>query len=100
MSAYGSTTGTREREPHRLMEPLMAFTLANEVDFRLLLSVLRAGARLDEQDGDARASLEVVDGTAQLALDGRIVELEAGQVAVLDAGRAWTLMAVSDAAVL
>ena len=37
-------------------------TLAKEVDFRAMLSVLRPGATLDEQDGDARASIHVVEG--------------------------------------
>jgi quercetin dioxygenase-like cupin family protein len=122
-SAYGSTSGTESRGARPLMEGLMVFglraeidglrseapytegdrnaaTLAKEVDFRLLLSVLRSGASLDEEDGDARASIQVLDGRAALRMEGETSELAEGDVAVIDAGRPWFLTAQTDCAVL
>jgi len=121
--AYGATSGTDEREPRPLMEGLMTFslhdeiqalrsepqwtdgdrnarTLAKEVDFRALLAVMRPGARLDEQDGDARASIHVLEGGVRLAVSGEDAELGEGQLAVVDAGRPWLLTAATDCAVL
>jgi quercetin dioxygenase-like cupin family protein len=122
-SAYGSTSGTESRDARPLMEGLMIFglrdeieglraeapyaegdrnaaTLAKEVDFRVLLSVLRSGATLDEQDGDARASLQLIEGEATLRGDGEDSQMTAGDIAVIDAGRPWFLTAQSDCAVL
>ncbi len=122
-SAYGATSGTDSRGARPLMEGLMLFglreeieglrsegpyvdgdrnaaTLAKEVDFRVLLSVLRSGATLDEQDGDARASIQVLDGSAALRVDAEESEMETGDIAVIDSGRPWFLTARTDCAVL
>ena len=121
--AYGATSGTDQREPRELMEGLMVFslrleidvlrgedayvngdrnsrTLAKEIDFRALLSVLRPGATIDEQDGDARASIHVVGGGATLTVGDETAELGEGQLAVIDSGRPWTLTAATECAVL
>lgn len=128
--AYGETSGSDSRGSRPTMERLMVFglteelqrlrsesqwtegdrnsmTLAKEVDFRVLLSVLRDGATLDEQDGDARVSLQVVEGRARLhlgdsaqAAGGEEAELEAGDLAVVDAGHPWSLEAEGNCAVL
>jgi len=120
---YGSTSGTETREARAMIEPLMHFslaeeiaalraeteyrtrdrnsrTLAKETDFRVLLSVLRAGAALDDQDGDMRASVHVLEGRATLGIDGDETELEVGELAVIDSGNAWLLQAQTDCAVL
>lgn len=129
-SAYGETSGSDTRESRPMMEPLMVFSLgdeiealrsespwnerdrnsrmlAKEVDFRVLLTVLRAGARLDEQDGDARASMQLLEGRAVLRLAGgsnaggdEEAELDPGDVATVDAGRPWELEARTDCALL
>lgn len=122
-SAYGSTSGTDQRAGRPLMERLMVFdpseeilvlrgeaqwsdgdrnsrTLAKEVDFRVVLSVLHDGAELDEQHGDARASLQLLEGGAKLTVGRDETHLDAGQLAVIDAGEAWTLRADGDCAVL
>src|SRR5688572_18604741 len=121
--AYGSTTGTNERESRPLMDRLMVFnlateieslrseyewtendknsrTLAKDVDFRVLLSVLHTGAALDEEDGDARTSIHLVEGSARLEVAGEATELATGQLAVVNAGQPWVLRATSDCAVL
>src|ERR671914_356871 len=102
--AYGTTTGTNERESRPLMAQLMVFSLADEiaslrtewqwrdndknsrtlakdVDFRALLSVMHTGAALDEQDGDARASVQLLEGTADLDVAGEVTGLQAGGLA-------------------
>lgn len=122
-SAYGDTSGTGSREARPLMERLMAFslrdeieglrseeqwldgdrnsrTLAKDVDFRVLLTVLHDGATLDEQDGDARVSIQLLEGEAQLAVNGQSADLRAGGLAVVDAGQSWDVRARGDCAVL
>lgn len=121
--SYGTTSGTDTRGARSLMDDLMVFslpaeidalheedqykfgdrnsaTLAKEIDFRVLLAVLRSGATLDEHDGDARASVYVLEGTASLSLANDDSDLGEGDVAVIDAGQAWNLRATSDCAVL
>lgn len=75
-------------------------TLAKDVDFRVLLTVLRPGAELDEQDGDARASIQVLEGRAALRIRSEEAHLGPSQMAVVDAGRPWTLRASSDCTLL
>jgi quercetin dioxygenase-like cupin family protein len=122
-SERGSTSGSDSREARALMERLMTFDLhseidqlrgedpwndgdrnsrmlAKDVDFRVLLTVLRSGATLDENDGDARVSLQVIGGSARLETASGSTELRAGQIAVVDAGQAWDLTASEDCAVL
>lgn len=122
-SPYGQTSGSEAREARPLMEPLMVFSiddelqrlreeeqwqegernsrmLAKDVDFRVLLTTLRDGATLDEQDGDARVSLHVLSGRAVLELAGSEAELESAEVAVVDAGQRWTLRSVGECALL
>ena len=121
--AYGPTSGTESRDSRALIDPLMVFslpaeiealreeapyrqgdrnsaTLAKEVDFRVLLSVLRSGAALDKQDGDARASLQILGGTATILVDGTEAPLGEGDVTVIDAGRPWTIRATTDCALI
>jgi len=122
-SAYDDTSGTAVRGPRPLMERLMAFSLADEiaelraepqyqdgdrtsrmlakdVDLRVLLTALRTGAALDEQDGDSRVSVQVLDGSVTLDLHGESADLEPGELAVIDAGNPWVLRARTDSAVL
>jgi quercetin dioxygenase-like cupin family protein len=75
-------------------------TLAKETDLRVLLTVLRQGAALDEQHGDARATIQVVDGTATLDVNGTEAHLQPAELAVVDRDQPWVLRADSDCAVL
>jgi len=120
---YGETSGSDSREARALMERVLDFslrneiealrseeqwldgdrnsrTLAKEVDFRVLLTVLHDEATLDEQDGDARVSVQLLEGQAQLAVEGQSIDIGAGGLAVVDAGQRWDLRAVGDCAVL
>ena len=121
--SYGVTTGTEERESRPLMARLMVFSLADEidslrsesqwadndknsrtlakdVDFRALLTVMHSGAALDEQEGDARASIQILEGEAELDVDGEVTQLGMGQLAVIDSGHPWRLRAATDCAFL
>lgn len=121
--SYGSPGGSDTRGPRTMIEPLMRFsleseadslrlepeyregdrnsrTLAKETDLRVLLTVLREGAALDEQDGDARTTVQVIDGTATLEIDNAEAHLQPAEVAVVDQGQPWVIRADSDCALL
>jgi quercetin dioxygenase-like cupin family protein len=129
-SSYGETSGSDSRQGREMMDALMVFslgdeldklrteapwtdgdrnsrTLAKDVDFRVLVSVLRDGAQLDEQNGEARASIQLIEGRAVLRLGGGMLgagaeeaELEAGDLATIDAGRPWELRANGECALV
>ena len=121
--SYGSPGGSDTRRPRTMIEPLMRFsleveadslrlepeyregdrnsrTLAKETDLRVMLTVLREGAALDEQDGDARTTVQVIDGTATIEIDGAEAHLQPAEVAVIDRGEPWIIRADSDCALL
>ncbi|HUP83910.1 MAG TPA: hypothetical protein VM284_06955 [Candidatus Limnocylindria bacterium] len=121
--SYGSPGGSDTREARTMIEPLMRFsleseadslrlepeyrdgdrnsrTLAKETDLRVLLTVLREGAALDKQDGDARTTVQVLDGTATLEIDNAEAHLQPAEVAVVDQGQPWSIRADSDCALL
>jgi quercetin dioxygenase-like cupin family protein len=121
--SYGSPGGSDTRRPRTMIDSLMRFsleseadslrlepeyrdgdrnsrTLAKETDLRVMLTVLREGAALDEQDGDARATVQVIDGTATLQIEDAEAHLEPAEIAVVDRGEPWVLRADSDCALL
>ena len=121
--SYGSPGGSDTRGPRTMIEPLMRFsleveadslrlepeyregdrnsrTLAKETDLRVMLTVLREGAALDEQNGDARTTVQVIDGTATLKIDSAEAHLEPAEVAVVNRGQPWIIRADSDCALL
>jgi mannose-6-phosphate isomerase-like protein (cupin superfamily) len=120
---YGPTSGNDEREARSLMDRLLVFslpdaarglraeaefregdrnsvTLAKEVDFRILMSVLKDGAIIHENNGDARASVQLLDGNAALDVDGDEANLTAGQLATIDVGHRWQLTSRGESTVL
>jgi hypothetical protein len=121
--SHGSPGGSDTRSARTMIEPLMRFsleseadalrlepeyregdrnsrTLAKETDLRVMLTVLREGAALDEQDGDARATVQVIDGTATIEIDGAEAHLQPAELAVVDQGQPWIIRADSDCALL
>jgi quercetin dioxygenase-like cupin family protein len=123
MDTYGPTTGNDERPARPLMQRLMVFTprleaarlraetewrdgdrnsmtLAKEVDFRVVLSVLRDGATIHEDAGDGRASLQLLEGRAAVSVDGDEVHLDTGELATVNAGRRWQLRSEGESTVL
>jgi quercetin dioxygenase-like cupin family protein len=120
---YGPTTGNDEREPRRLMERLMVFaprleaarlrsetewrdgdrnsmTLAKEGDFRVVLSILRDGATIHDDEGDGRASLQLLEGRAVVSVDGDEAHLDTGELATVNSGQPWQLRSDGDSTVL
>lgn len=61
-------------------------TIVKYPDFRVILTVLRAGSRLSEHHADGPISVHVVQGHIQMDANGRAVDLPAGSVLAL--GRA------------
>ena len=103
----GETTGSSECAAQRLAGSLLAFDLVTEAaalryergwrdgdrstntlvktpDFRVVLTALRAGARLEEHGAAARISIHTLSGHLGLHVDGALVELPAGHILVLD----------------
>ena len=117
------TSGSPVREARPLMERLLVFdldreierlrqeptfaddgrnsmTLAKETDLRVLLTVLRAGSALKELDGEGRMSVQVLEGTVRLDVEGEPRQLGGRQLATVDADTRWRLSADADAVVL
>ena len=105
--APGQTTGSSMRGPQQLRGPLLTFDLAAEAgqlraelayqegersantlvkapDLRVVLTAMRAGARLEEHDAAARISIQTLSGRLRLHVAGEPVELPAGHLLVLD----------------
>jgi quercetin dioxygenase-like cupin family protein len=119
----GETTGSAERAAQRLVGSLLAFdlgveaaqlrhergwrdgdrsanTLVNAPDLRVVLTMLRAGARLAEHDAAARISIHTLSGRLRLHAAGQVVELPAGHLLVLDRDLAHDVEALEDSAFL
>jgi len=75
-------------------------TLAKHPDFRVVLTLLKAGAQVDEHKTNLRISIQVVSGAIRLNLPDRNVELRAGQLLVLDAGVPHRVAALEESAFL
>jgi quercetin dioxygenase-like cupin family protein len=120
---HDTTTGSGTRDARALRDPLMQFNLLDEIGrlagepewgegdrnsivlakdarFRILLSVLRDGARLADDDAAATLSVQLLTGSATVARGTHEVLLAPGEVAVVEAGDAWSVAAHAESAVL
>jgi mannose-6-phosphate isomerase class I len=118
-----TTSGSPDRESRRLRDPLMRFNLLDEIArvagepewgdgdrnsivlakgarFRLLLTVLRDGAQMDDDNGAATLSVQVITGSATIGRGPDQAILAPGELAVVEAGSPWTLTATGETAVL
>ena len=118
-----TTSGTGVRESRGLREPMMRFNLLEEIArlasepqwndgdrnsivlakdarFRMLLSVLRNGARLGDDDGEATLSVHLITGSATVRRGQDEVMLAPGEIAVLEAGSGWSIESDQESAVL
>lgn len=77
-----------------------AITLAKYDGLCLVLEVLRAGSRSAAREPHGRLSLEVLSGRIRLHVGGRVIELAAGHLVVLDRDMAHEVEAPEDAAFL
>ena len=121
--ALESTRGSDAREARSLRDPLMQFDLAAEIDrlttesewgdgdrnsivlakdsrLRVLLSVIRAGARIGDDDAEAAITVQVLGGRVTLRRDVHAIDLADGHLGTIESGGSWTVEAVEDSAVL
>jgi quercetin dioxygenase-like cupin family protein len=122
-NTYGPTTGNDTREARALMDRLLVFaprleaarlrsepewrdgdrnsvTLAKEVDFRIVLSVLRDGATIHDDEGNGRASVQLLEGRAVVSVDDKEAHLDTGELATVNSDQRWQLRSDGDSTVL
>jgi quercetin dioxygenase-like cupin family protein len=77
-----------------------ARTLVREDDIRIVLIVMRAGARIAEHRANETASIHALSGHVRLRLPGRDAELLAGRLLVLERGIGHDVEAIAESAFL
>lgn len=77
-----------------------ARTLVREADLRVVLLVMKAGARIAEHRTDETACVLTFTGHIRLALPERVAELPPGRLLVLESGLRHDVEAVADSALL
>ena len=117
------TTGTDTRPPRATNSELLGFDLAREIDqlaaepawaehgrtsktlakspsFRLVLTLLRAGGEIGDDDVWSPLAIQVLGGAVRAAQAGRELHVGAGGLAWFDSGPGWSVIADEDAALL
>lgn len=116
------TTGTADRPPRPLLRPVVvdlaaatteltseprwstadrnSRTVATTDRMRIVLTMLRAGAAMGSDELDDTLAVQVLDGELHVRIDGAEAPLRRGQVATVEAPRAWEVVASTDALVL
>jgi quercetin dioxygenase-like cupin family protein len=123
MRPLGETTPTDSRPAQRLIGPVLAFDLAAETErlrheeawrdgdrnaktlvkedaFRIVLTVLRHSARLEEHRTAARISIQALDGRLRVILPDQAIDLPAGHLVVLEPDLPHAVEALDDSAFL
>ena len=77
-----------------------ARTLIKYEDLRVVLTALKAHARLAEHKTDGRVSIHVLSGHLQVKASGRTFNLHAGNLVALDRGIAHDVEALEESAFL
>ena len=119
----GHTTGSPERPAQQLTGPMLHFDLAAEIgalqqesswqqgdrdsktlvkegDFRAVLTVMRSGARLARHETAARFTLQVLQGSLSVAIEGQTLTLAPGHVLALNHDVPHDVTALTDCAFL
>lgn len=117
------TSGTDTREPRTVSEGLSvhrilgeverlsaerewsegdrdSLTLAKAPDVRLLLTVLRAGARIGDEEAHGSLAVQTLAGAIVVGRGDQHAELRAGELAVLQGGATWWIEAQQESALL
>jgi quercetin dioxygenase-like cupin family protein len=71
-------------------------TLLKTESLRVVLTALRAGAVIENDDPDEAAAIHALQGTITLRVDAEEVPVQKGQLVVLAGGDPWRLSAASD----
>lgn len=87
-------------EPSWLQGDRNAKTLVKEAELRVVLTIMKAGARLPKQETDARFTIQALNGRLKLQLPDRTTELGRGQLVALDKGTSHEIEAVEESALL
>ena len=77
-----------------------AITMVKHPDLRVVLTALRAKARIGGHHTEGRVTVHVLSGTLRLHVAGKAVELAPGGLLALDRGIAHDVEAVNDAVFL
>lgn len=119
----GQTTGTPERPAQHLIGPVLSFdlnaeieqlhresawlqgnhtakTLTKEPDLRIVLIVMKDGARLPTHQAPGRISIQTLDGSLTLRLPDRTLELPRGHLVALEANLRHDVEAHGESALL
>jgi quercetin dioxygenase-like cupin family protein len=73
-----------------------ARTLLKTESLRLVLTALRAGATMQNEDPDESISVHGLQGTMDVEVDGATVAVHKGELVCLAGGDPWSLTASSD----
>jgi len=88
------------REDAYRREGHTARTLVREQDLRIVLVVMKAGARIAEHRANDTASVHTLSGHVRLELPGKTSDLPAGRLLVLERGLRHDVEAVVESAFL
>ncbi len=77
-----------------------AKTLVKYPDLRIILTVIRAGTRINEHQTAARLSVQVLSGHIKMEVDGMLFDLPVGTLLALDRDMPHDVMAVEDSTFL
>ena len=117
------TSGSDDRESRPLRDPLMKFDLRAEIErlsserqwdedgrnaivlvkdarLRVLLTLIREGSRIGDNEAEGPMSVQVLGGRVVARRDAQAVELSDGELATIEAGAAWAVEAQEDSAIL
>lgn len=75
-------------------------TLLKTESLRIVLTALRAGATMENEDPDEAMAIQGLHGTLTMELDGESTELRMGDLACLAGGDPWRITADSDSLLL
>ena len=75
-------------------------TLVKHPDFRIALTVMKAGARIEEHKAVGRISVQTVTGHIRMQVPGKLVDLPAGSMLALDRAVPHDVEAIEDSAYL
>ncbi len=117
----GATTGSEKREARTLTGPARDFNLADEIaslrsepswqqsdrnsrtlvhesQLRIIVTVMKAGARLHEHRTDGAVSIQTIQGHLRLGIGQDAVDLPQGQLVAIEPGVTHELDAIDESA--
>ncbi|MFI5069896.1 MAG: cupin domain-containing protein [Terriglobales bacterium] len=75
-------------------------TLVKHADFRVVLTVLKSGARLHEHKAAGRISVQAVEGHIRMHVQDKVIDLPAGHMLALERALPHDVEALEDSAFL